>query len=144
MLAVDLRQLPRSGKPPQLFAQFAPLLSAAEPQLAHQLLITRAPIGQPLDMPHQFAVVHGSMVRDKARPPGYGLQAPGYLLQAPGRLPAFWLQATGYWQLATGYRGSTDVHERATSSQKRRPRGCQFTPKVFNMQITAAIARIKA
>ena len=58
VIAVDLHQLPRSRQPPQLLAQLTPLLATAEPQLAHQLLESRAPIRQPLDVAQQFPVVH--------------------------------------------------------------------------------------
>jgi hypothetical protein len=68
MFAVQLNQLPRTGESPQLFAQLAPLLAAAQAEFPHQLLVTGAAAGQTLDVAQQIAVCHtrsvipGSMV----------------------------------------------------------------------------------
>ncbi len=77
VLPVDLHQLTRARQPAQLLAQLAPLLAAAEPQLANQLLVSGAPLRQPLNVAQQFAIVHaGSMVRGPAT--GYWLPPTGY------------------------------------------------------------------
>ena len=97
VFAIDLHQPPRAGEPPQLLAQLAPLLAAAQSQFADQLLIPGAPARQPFEygaasrgrpLPRHPSSRHvfGSMVLDH-QPLATDHRRPAALLtspQAPG------------------------------------------------------------
>ncbi len=87
VMTVDLYQLPRAGQMPQLLPQCTPLLAAAQPKLAHQLLIPSPSVGQASNVRQQIAVIHAF---DGTRPGhGYQLSDPEFqLLAASSRLQA--------------------------------------------------------
>jgi hypothetical protein len=57
-IAVGLHQLALAGEAAELLAEQTALLASAQAQLAYQLLIASAAVGQALDVAEQFAVVH--------------------------------------------------------------------------------------
>ena len=67
VLAVQLDQLAAHGQPRQLLQQQTPLPSAAQRQLAHQLLVSGLPAGRAGNPRQQFLVGHSLRVGHRRR-----------------------------------------------------------------------------